>query len=301
MCLEDGVIKVRYDGKGEKLKKHQMKANDVAKSIKAMEVIYAEAFREASKVFKTNAKAEMFLEAGFQEGSLWWLLKLVGIHNEEQKILGSKTIFLTVSKAIKVVCQVIKKLPPESVEIFIKETPDGYLIEIDGELVVLDEIECAILTNENIRNALSDLALPLNESGVDSLDIDNVNNPNLSFHISKESSRNFIVRRKHKQIVDTGESRGFFYVDTLSYNPKSKWKFVSKDDSLFTFSALIVDPVFLKRVSENAERFSKDDLLEISYSWYKERSRLTGKVKAIYTVIEVEKHIPVEDRQWKLV
>ncbi|WP_217648532.1 hypothetical protein [Halomonas sp. QHL1] len=175
------------------------------------------------------------------------------------------------------------------------------MIEVDGELVILDEVECAILTNEKIRSGFSDLAFPLENNGIDSLDIDNVTNSDFSLHIDKESCRKFIVRRRHKHIVGQGESRGFFYVDTLSYNPKSKWKFVSKEDPGFSFSAIITDVLFLKRVSDNSEKFSKDDLLEISFSWYKEKSKLTGKVSSVYTVDEVKNHIPVEDRQWKLV
>ncbi|WP_217648533.1 hypothetical protein [Halomonas sp. QHL1] len=108
MYFEEGVIKVRYDGDGGMMNNHQMNAGDVARSIKAMEIIYVEAFRESNKIFKTNINAEVILEAGFQEGSLWWLLKMIGKSNEEQKAFGSKTSFLAISEAIKKYSKLLK-------------------------------------------------------------------------------------------------------------------------------------------------------------------------------------------------
>ena len=63
---------------------------------------------------------------------------------------------------------------------------------------------------------------------------------------------------------------------------------------------MIADSKFLLSVSENKEKFAKDDLLEIVCTWYQEKSKLTGQIKTHYTIIEIKNHIPIEDRQWRL-
>nr|MVE71715.1 hypothetical protein [Vibrio cholerae] len=81
---------------------------------------------------------------------------------------------------------------------------------------------------------------------------------------------------------------------------KSKWKLISKDNPSVHITVSITDPKFLKRVSDNQEKFSKDDLLEVEGVWYKEKVKLTGKATVNYIVTKVKDHIPAEEKQWKL-
>jgi hypothetical protein len=301
MALEEGTLKIHYDGKGVLLKQHQMKAKSVSKSILAIETIYVEAFKESNRIFKSKYSTEVFLEGGFQEGSLWWILKIFGKEDESQiRLENHKSGFSIISSALNKAVETLKVLSFESAEIVIRETEDGYEVDVDGENVLLNEVECAILTNEKIRSALSDLAKPLSDEGVDTLTIENYTNPEDSIKVNNSDKDNLIINRKHKYIVDEGKNEGLFYIETLSYNPKSKWKLVSHDDPTFTLSATIVDPIFLKRVSDNTEKFSKDDLLDVAVNWYKEKSKLTGNVTTTNTIVEVKNHVPFEDRQWKL-
>ncbi|EKG0059880.1 hypothetical protein O1D93_003545, partial [Vibrio cholerae] len=185
-------------------------------------------------------------------------------------------------------------------EILIKDTSDGFEIDINGERVVLDELQCAILTNPKIRSAISDIAAPLSEDGIDTLTIDYGVSSCQKIELTKEDKNKLIIRRSHKHIVDEGEVFGFYYVETLSYNPKSKWKLISKDNPSVHITVSITDPKFLKRVSDNQEKFSKDDLLEVEGVWYKEKVKLTGKATVNYIVTKVKDHIPAEEKQWKL-
>ena len=300
MAIEEGTLKVHYDGEGALLKKHRMKAKSVSKSILAIETIYIEAFNESNRVLRSKYNTDVFVEGGFQDGSLWWVLKIFGKEEESQKRFEHKSGFSTISSAINKAIEVLKIMPFEKSEIVIRETTNGYKVDIDGKHVLLDEVECAILTNEKIRTALSDLAKPLSEEGVDTLTIENYTNPANSIKLTNSDKDNLIISRKHKYIVDEGRTEGIFFVENLSYNPKSKWKLISHDDPNMTLSATIVDPTFLKRVSENTEKFSKDDLLEVVVNWYKEKSKLTGNITTINTIVEVRNHVPYEDRQRKL-
>lgn len=181
-----------------------------------------------------------------------------------------------------------------------RDTTDGFEIDINGERVILDELQCAILTNPKIRSAISDIATPLTEDGIDTLIIDHGISSCPNIKITKEDKNNLVLKRSHKHIVEEGEIFGFYYVETLSYNPSSKWKLISKDNPSNSLTAYITDAKFLKRVSDNQEKFSKDDLLEVEGVWYKEKAKLTGKATVNYTITKVKDHIPAEDRQWKL-
>ncbi|WP_417506396.1 hypothetical protein [Marinomonas gallaica] len=301
MTVENCAIKVSYDGVGSHIKLHQMKASSVARSIGALEAIYTEAYRESNRVLKSNVQPNVLIEGGFKEGSLWWLIKIFTDSSEYQTNIDKNVSFKFVSRALKKVIGIIKSLPKDDAQIVIREVENGYKVEIDGDAVILDEVECAILTNEKIRKGLSDLVSPLSNEEISTLDLEYIDNPDLSVKIGEDSKSAFLIKRSYTHIVDEGSAQGFFYVDTLSYNPKSKWKVVSSVDPKFSFSALITDTEFLKRISDDAEKFSKNDLLEIEYSWFKEKVKLTGKVKSSYLITKVKDHISEGERQWKLV
>lgn len=294
------TVKVSYDGKGERIQSHQMKASYVSSSINGLDIIYKEAFKEANKIYKSQIKMDTLLEGGFQEGSLWWLLKLFTREAESQISINKKSITNSVIQSIQSAINLLKQMDMSTTEIIIKDTSNGYEIDIDGEMVILDELQCAILTNPKIRAAISEIAAPLTEDGIDSLTIEHGISICPNINITKEDNKNLVIKRSHKHIIEEGEISGFYYVETLSYNPKAKWKLISKDNPTNSITVVITDPKFLKRVSDNQERFSKDDLLKIDGVWYKEKIKLTGKTSINYTVTNVREHIPAEERQWKL-
>ncbi|MFM5471553.1 hypothetical protein ACET7N_06215 [Aeromonas veronii] len=293
-------VMVSYDGNGDRIKSHRMKAIYVSSSINGLDTIYKEAFKEANKIYKSQVNIDTLLEGGFKEGSLWWLLQLFTRESESQIQINKTSIINFVIQSIQSAINLLKQMDMSTTEILIKETHDGYEIDINGEKVVLNELQCAILTNPKIRSAISDVAAPLTEDGIDSLTIDHGLSICQKIKISKEDNNNLVVKRNHRHIIEEGKISGFYYVETLSYNPKAKWKLISKDNPANSITVVITDSVFLKRVSDNQERFSKDDLLKIEGVWYKERMKLTGKTFINYTVTDVREHIPAEERQWKL-
>lgn len=301
MDVIDQLISVHYDGEGQRIQSHQMKASYVSISLKGLEVIYSEAFREANRVYKSQLSTEVVVEGGFHEGSLEWLLKIFISDSSTQQPLLEGPIASLVMKAINSVISLLKEMDLSVTEIVIQESSGIYEINIDGKRVVLDELQHAILTNPKIRKAISDIATPLTENGIDTLTINQGNSSTPEFIINKRDSDNLIIPRNHKYILETGSFSGFYYIDTLSYNPNSKWKIIDKDDPKKNIKVSIVDLQFLKRVSDNKEKFSKDDLLSLEGSWYKEKTSFTGKESLIYTVNKVKKHIPAEDKQWGLI
>ncbi|MFA0158139.1 hypothetical protein [Vibrio sp. 10N.261.46.A3] len=301
MNSNEQSVKVHYDGSGERIKHHQMKVSHVTGSMSGLETIYLEAFKEANRIYNSKISTEILLDGGFRDGSLWWLLKLFTAESESQQSIDKPSIYNSVYTSLNKVITVLKSMDLSTTEIVIKHDNNGYNIDIDGERVVLDELECAILTNSKIRAAISDVATPLTEDGIDSLIINQGSKELKSIKIDKKDKDKLVIRRNHKHIEDEGKLFGFYYIDTLSYNPKSKWKLIDRDNPARSITVLISDPTFLKRVSDNKEIFAKDDLLEIDGVWFKEKTKLTGKVTTNYTVTEVKQHLPAEDKQWKLI
>lgn len=298
--INNQSVKIHYDGSGKRIRSHQMKASYVSASIEGFDTIYREAYKEANRIYKSKINAEILLEGGFQEGSLWWWLKLFTSESESQQSIETVSVSRTVLNSIQYAINLLRQMDLTTTEIVIKDTADGFEVDIDGERVVLDELQCAILTNPKIRSAISDIATPLTEDGIDTLTIDHGISSCPKIQITKEDKNNLVLRRSHKHIVEEGEIFGFYYVETLSYNPRSKWKLISKDNPSNSVTVSITDPKFLKRVSDNQEKFSKDDLLEVEGVWYKEKTKLTGKATVNYTITKVKDHIPAEEKQWKL-
>ena len=298
--INNQSVKIHYDGSGKRIRSHQMKASYVSASIEGFDTIYREAYKEANRIYKSKINTEILLEGGFQEGSLWWWLKLFTSESESQQSIETVSVSRTVLNSIQYAINLLRQMDLTTTEIVIKDTADGFEVDINGERVVLDELQCAILTNPKIRSAISDIATPLTEDGIDTLTIDHGISSCPKIQITKEDKNNLVLRRSHKHIVEEGEIFGFYYVETLSYNPRSKWKLISKDNPSNSVTVSITDPKFLKRVSDNQEKFSKDDLLEVEGVWYKERTKLTGKATVNYTITKVKDHIPAEEKQWKL-
>ncbi|EJG2002878.1 hypothetical protein BS017_RS23180 [Vibrio parahaemolyticus] len=298
--MNNQSVKIHYDGSGKRIRSHQMKASYVSASIEGFDTIYREAYKEANRIYKSKINTEILLEGGFQEGSLWWWLKLFTSESESQQSIETVSVSRTVLNSIQYAINLLRQMDLTTTEIVIKDTADGFEVDIDGERVVLDELQCAILTNPKIRSAISDIATPLTEDGIDTLTIDHGISSCPKIQITKEDKNNLVLRRSHKHIVEEGEIFGFYYVETLSYNPRSKWKLISKDNPSNSVTVSITDPKFLKRVSDNQEKFSKDDLLEVEGVWYKEKTKLTGKATVNYTITNVKDHIPAEEKQWKL-
>ncbi|EGQ8503935.1 hypothetical protein GQ854_24270 [Vibrio parahaemolyticus] len=298
--INNQSVKIHYDGSGKRIRSHQMKASYVSASIEGFDTIYREAYKEANRIYKSKINTEILLEGGFQEGSLWWWLKLFTSESESQQSIETVSVSRTVLNSIQYAINLLRQMDLTTTEIVIKDTADGFEVDIDGERVVLDELQCAILTNPKIRSAISDIATPLTEDGIDTLTIDHGISSCPKIQITKEDKNNLVLRRSHKHIVEEGEIFGFYYVETLSYNPRSKWKLISKDNPSNSVTVSITDPKFLKRVSDNQEKFSKDDLLEVEGVWYKEKTKLTGKATVNYTITNVKDHIPAEEKQWKL-
>ncbi len=298
------MLNISYDGDGEHIQNHQMNAKYVAESLLALNNLYFELFKESNIIHNDNIKIDVLLDAGenlytFEAGSLKWLLRLVGKQPESQTHLDKTQPFHEALRALKNVVDLLKRFRHDDASIEIKKEQEGYSVKVDGQIVTIKEIEYAILSNEKVRMSLSKIVEPLIYDGIDNFTLTSGSKAD-SFSINKGDANNLYVSRSHKTILEEGEFEGIFYIETLSYDPEQKWKLVSKTDKSKKISAIIADTAFLKRVSMNQERFSKDDLLNVKVTWYSQKAKYTGKAVYTYTIIDVLEHIPVRGSQGRL-
>ena len=303
MFLEENTLKISYGGEGERIKSHQMPASFVASSILATEALLKEAQNEANRIYRIKTSTEVCLDGAFNDGSLWWLLRVFGKANEQQEDIDEKTSFHSILSAICKVVDVLKLLPLEEAEIIIKQSDaTGFEVEIDNERVALDELETALLTNPIIRESISNIVSPLSDEGISEVTLNSEEDRANSITITEADKQALIVKRGHRQIIDEGSRKGFYYIDTLSYDPKNKWKVIpSEKPKQKPISVSIVDGKFLKDVSEGIERFSKNDLIEVDLSWIIEKDKLTGKNRSTYTIKNVIQHVPANIKQQDII
>lgn len=300
IAFEDSIT-VHYDGKGEKISRHLMDGTKVAKSMGAMVTVYDEAFKEANSIYKSAVESNVYVEGAVEGGSIKWLMKLFTTEEESQTELGaSSSIHERVLSSIREVVSLIKEFDPSTTDLTIVEDTDSYKVSVNGEMVEVSDLACAILSNHKIRKALGDLAEPLDDKELDTLTISTDNNTFKELKISADERMKFVTKKQHTKIVASGEFDGFYYIETLTYSPNGKWVLVNKDNPKDKVSGVITDTTFLKRVSENTERFAKDDILEIHGEWFKEKKKLTGKPRTTFIITEVRDHKPASNKQWEL-
>ncbi|MDK9757668.1 hypothetical protein KIV40_20280 [Vibrio sp. D173a] len=300
ITFEDSIT-VHYDGKGDKIARHLMDGAKVAKSMTAMVTVYNEAFKEANSIYKSAIESTVYVEGAVKGGSIKWLMKLFSTEAESQTELGaSSSIHERVLSSIREVVLLIKEFDPSTTDLMIVEGTDSYQVSVNGRMVEVTDLACAILGNHKIRRALGDLADPLDDDELDTLTISTDNNLFRELKISSDDRMKFVTKKQHTKIVASGEFDGFYYIETLTYSPDGKWVLVNKDDPKDKVSGVITDTTFLKRVSENTERFAKDDILEIHGEWFKEKKKITGKPRTTYIITEVRDHKPAGNKQWEL-
>ncbi|ELB1482451.1 hypothetical protein QPP83_001634 [Vibrio parahaemolyticus] len=299
MEVSDSIL-VHYDGKGQQIQSHLMPSLLVASSVKAFETLYSEAFKEANRVYGCKIETGTYIQGGFNPGSLKWLQKLVSKQAEEQLTVDGLSPQAKVPNAVSKVISILTRAHANMPEIVIREAPEGFEVELEGENVAADELECAILTNEKIRKAISDLAQPLKQEGIDTLTIDSCGHSFEPIKIEKDSAKSLIQKKTHVSLVEEGSFDGFYKVEDLSYNPSKAWKFISIKKPSDTFSATIEDDVFWKSVASNTEKFSCDDIMEIHVSWRKIKKSFSGRAKTTYVVTSIRHYDKDQGDPWKL-
>ncbi|HAS6305822.1 TPA: hypothetical protein RQJ98_001341 [Vibrio vulnificus] len=299
MKLQDS-IQVHYDGKGEDIKAHLMPSPLVADSVKAFDTLFAEAFKEANRVYGSKIEAKTYIEGGFGKGSLKWLQNLVSSQNEEQIDTDGCSIQLRVTEAISKAVNILLRIDTSIPEIVIKEGSDGFEVELGDGTAIADELVCSLITNPKVRKAISELAKPLAIEGIDTLTIQSCTSSFSDIEVSKETAVNLTKKREHFYVVEEGSFTGFYRVEDLSYNPKKAWKFISIEKPSDTFNGTIDVEQFWSSVAANEERFAHDDVMKLSVSWTKSRKSLTARASTTYVVTSIEHYDGEQMEQCKM-
>ncbi|MDF2185311.1 hypothetical protein O1O06_11070 [Grimontia hollisae] len=281
-------IQVHYDGDGEDIKSHLMPSQLVAASVKAFDLLYVEAFKEANRIYGCKLDAGTYIEGGFESGSLKWLQKLVSSQNEDQIDTDGCSIQSRVTDAISKTVNILLRIDTTIPEIVIKEGKDGFEVELSDGTEITDELVCSLLTNHKARKAIGDMAKPLSIDGIDKLTIQSQTASFPEIRVDKASAMNLTQKREHFYVVEEGSFSGFYRVEDLSYNPQKAWKFISMDKPSDSFNGIIEDELFWAAVAASKERFARNDVMKVDVSWTRSRKSLTARATTTYVVTSIE-------------
>lgn len=302
-------LELEYDG--VELKEHEMSAEDLSFVIKSING----AFKELNFELNGNtASIDVRVKANFKQGSfiIEFIINILPEIKEGYLFVRD----LLVNDNVDLVLNILGIVHIfQSVLNFIKRKEGKKLSEADvkelhDEIKKINKANSALNeSNEKLQEKLEDLykkieniynssrfrknvenfISPLKKDGIDKLKIKYedtvtiINKEDVHYYDAPEVIEDGI----NEQIVQTT-----LYIKTLSFDKKSRWKlFNSKYGNI---SVLITDEIFLNKVENNKEQFSKDDKLEVML-YIEKRENNDDKPKYIYTIEKVIKHIPYNE------
>ncbi|MDO6512594.1 hypothetical protein [Neptuniibacter sp. 2_MG-2023] len=262
------------------LAEYAMDAKSIANSINA----FVTTFEEINKtLFSDEERPSLKLQIvgahaahpeAFQAGSFGWDFRILtdiagrtaNFFTKAQTELAKK--FGLQTSIFVELAQLIKRINRHEIEIK-RDTQGNYSILFNGEEVKIEAYQAELLANDKVQSAMKRVVGPLHREGISNFGItDNIeHNKDSVLTIDEgDEARSFkgssgaIISR-----IEEAEREVAFFIDTLSYNPASKWKLVSEDiNEGKPISVTIKDAEFLTRVAEHNEAFAKNDVLIVT-------------------------------------
>lgn len=302
--MEQHSFSVFYDG--DNLSEYAMDAKSVANSISA----FVTTFEEINKtVFSDEERPALKLQIvgahaahpeAFQAGSFGWDFRVLS------DIAGKTANFFTQAQTelakrfglqasiFVELAELIKRINGHDIEIK-RDTQGNYSVLFDGEEITIEAYQAELLANDKVQSAMKKVVGPLHRDGISNFGItDNIERKAESVLTIDEGDEARSFKGSSGAIIpriEEVERDVAFFIDTLSYNPTSKWKLVSEEvNSGKPISVTINDAEFLTRVAEHNEAFAKNDVLIATLYQKMVTHGLEAKKATSYTITRVIEH-----------
>ncbi|MDT2831835.1 hypothetical protein P7H62_12835 [Vagococcus carniphilus] len=140
--------------------------------------------------------------------------------------------------------------------------------------------------NVDFRKSVKEFVEPLNENGIDGIQLKSQIEYNLSLEIKSNEVKYFEVPEIKEKELDVSTTEVFLRIVNVAFE-NGKWRFDNGSNSFF---ARITDETFIKEVENNNIQFGSTDVLkvELETSQYLNKE---GSLKSEYTVLKVLDHI----------
>jgi len=294
MHNQEETFKLRFDG--EALRDHTIAVNDLAPSLLAL----GDLFNEANNIV-TNGQAELSLrvKAGFEEGSFTINLDVIlptiermalFFTSEEGKpILSIMALLgflgLNVPGLIDLIKRSKGKKPKKVIQI---EQSSKVRMEFEGmDSIEVDNAVAKIFNSLGARNAAKNFVRPLDNEGMETIEVFYKGNPTLK--INQDDLKSFALPEEIENET-ISEAVQLYRILSPNFVEGRKWRV---SDGVSSYTAEIADGDFLIKI-ERGETFGSRDYLRakvITKQWID-----NGKLKISRTIVKVIEHIKTKEQ-----
>lgn len=296
-------FQIIYDGPS--LSNNEIDVKDLAPALLAISDILEEANRI---LFQEATQVQVNVKGSFKTGSFHVDFALV------QSLASQLNAFINSDKGVTAVAvlailgfngtngfgllYLIKWLKNRKIKKITKKGDGVSVIEVDDESKEVEDQVIELFQNIKIRQSLEVVInKPLTREGID---VFAVQHGKEITEVKKEEKDYFLTPIIGDEALEDQVIETHLQAVSISFLEDNKWRFT---DGNVTFYAEVKDEGFIKRVQENKESFSKDDILEVQMrkvQWVSDVG-----IKTDYQILKVVSHrpaakqipLPIEDAE----
>ena len=283
-------FQVIYDGSG--LANNEIDVRDLAPALLAI----GDLLEEANRItYGDNVKVQVNVKGSFKTGSFHIDFSLIQSLADQLSVFcnsekGVTTAFVLGFLGLNAInglglIPLVKWLKNRNIKKLTKTGDGKTTIEVDGDSVTVEDKVIEMYKSVKIRKSLEVvISKPLSRDGVDSFAI---KHGDTIVDVEKPEKDYFNLPLIEDEPIEDKEIEMNLQAVNISFLEDNKWRFT---DGSAPFFAEVTDFDFLKRVQENKEAFSKDDILRVlvrKKQWIGD----TG-IKTEYIILKIINHRP---------
>lgn len=293
MKQQSEKFSVSYDADDDEYKLHRIDALTLGNSIIGMHEIIA----EANSIINNGTEVELQVTSPVvEEGSVIidFLLSAASAESLEiLKYLGLSTTGAAFAGGS--LLEIVKKLKNRKItNVVIEGDSDTATITVDGEEIECSKFVAKLAVDRKVRSALHNIVqVPLAGKKGSTFKVIDGNHKTVETIIAATATNFSPLPIGSMESEETTRDTITAYFIQVHFDSPKNWKIRFVDNT--EHSIEIKDEVFLKRVAENKQKFSKEDLFEIEIE-IKSTFRQT-RASHKYSVIKVTKHFAEKERR----
>ncbi|WP_201057243.1 hypothetical protein [Marichromatium gracile] len=290
-------LRVTYDGPA--LASHEMDVRDLAPALIAIGNLLDTATRAINA---ERAQAQVNVRASFRTGSFGidfavatdWIAKVrdMLVADEATAILNAAALLSIIGLAPKAgqtiatsLIGVLKWLRGRKIERVEILEHGRVRLHVDRDQLETEQAVITLLRDRRVREALDKALAPLDQDGIETFA--SGGDDAIFVTIERSERQWFVAPQEQEALVTEEEYRRVFSIVSLAFQDGNKWRL---NDGNATVHVTMSDQVFLDRVDQNLETFSKNDLLfcrVLARQW-----ETSSGTRSEYEVLEVIEHRP---------
>lgn len=283
---------ISYDAESGDYHNHEIDAQILSRSIQGVYDMVA----EANALMNKGAEVKLKVTAPAKEGSV--IIDYILLASTPQALAVLKYLGLTAaSSAIAggALLEVVKKLKNRRIaNIVIEGESDVAKIEVDGEVIECNKFVAQLAVDRKVRSAVhSVVQAPIaGREGAIFKVLDEKDNPVVEIDEEEANDYSPLPSKSLEQEKVTTDKTTAYFVQ-VNFESNNGWRVKLADGT--EHAVTLADEIFMDKVNQSKQSFSKEDLFEIVI----ETKAIYRQTRSTYnyTILEVTRHFADKGRR----